>query len=83
MTTPLWTFTELAEATGGTGFFCRSSAEIPESIHKAIELISSHYCVTLAVPDRANKNVQIQLEASGNRNLSYRTRFTLRAQKGR
>jgi hypothetical protein len=67
----------LAEATAGTAVFCRSSAEIGEAVRQVFGLIASHYSVTLAVPARARKSVQVQLQADGS-NLNYRTRFVLK-----
>jgi hypothetical protein len=67
---------QLAETTAGTALFCRSSAEIPDAIQKTLDQISSHYSVTLALPERASRNVQVQIESAG-RAMSYRTRFVL------
>jgi hypothetical protein len=69
---------QIADRTGGASLVCRSSAEIPESIQHIVELISSQYSVTLAVPDRKGTNVQVQLEDGSHRTLSYRTRFSLK-----
>jgi hypothetical protein len=69
---------QLAEITGGTAIFCRSSEEIADAIHRAISLITSYYCVTLALPERAPKAFQVQLDAGRNRTLSYRTRFIVK-----
>jgi hypothetical protein len=69
---------QLAEATGGTGVFCQSSAEIPEAIQRVFALIASHYSVALALPDRAGKTVHVQLEAKDGRALNYRSRFAVK-----
>lgn len=69
---------QIAELTGGASIFCRSSAEIPEAVHRMIGLISSQYSVTLAVPERKFKHVQVQLDAEDKRPLNYRTRFFLK-----
>ena len=69
---------QLAEVTGGSAIFCRSSEEIADAIHRAIGLIVSHYCVTLALPERAPKAFQVQLDAGKNWGLSYRTRFVVK-----
>jgi hypothetical protein len=71
----------LAEITGGAAEFCRSVVEIPNAIQKSFELIASHYSVSLEVPDRSLKSVEIQLglaDGRGGRSLNYRTRFALR-----
>ncbi|MFB3827233.1 MAG: hypothetical protein ACE15B_10710 [Bryobacteraceae bacterium] len=72
---------ELAAVTGGSAQFCRSDAEIPEAVRKAFETIGSYYSVTLALPERAGADVQVQLEAEGGRNLTYRTRFVLKEKR--
>lgn len=73
---------QLAETTAGTSIFCRSNAEIPEAIKKTIETISSHYSVTLELPNSSSKSFEVQLALtgaeSGDRSLSYRTRFVAR-----
>jgi len=71
----------LAEITGGGAEFCRSVVEIPTAIQKSIELITSHYSVSLEVPQRSLKNVEIQLGLAGGegeRSLSYRTQFAFK-----
>jgi hypothetical protein len=71
----------LSEITGGAAEFCRSVVEIPTAIQKSFELIASHYSVSLEVPDRSLKSVEIQLglaDGRGGRSLNYRTRFALR-----
>jgi len=73
----------LAEVTGGSAVFCRSIAEIPDSIGKTLATIDAHYSVSLEAPERAGKSVEVQLELakSGNgngRNLTYRTRFVFK-----
>lgn len=70
---------QIADLTGGASTICRSSAEIPEAVQRMFGLISSQYSVTLAVPERKFKNVQVQLEAEDQRPLNYRTRFFLKA----
>ena len=69
---------QLAEVTGGSAIFCRSSEEIADAIHRAIGLITSYYSVTLALPERPPRALQVQLDAGKNWNLSYRTRFVLK-----
>jgi hypothetical protein len=69
---------QLAEVTGGSAIFCRSSEEIADAIHRAVATITASYSVTLALPERPLKNVQVQLDAGGNWTLGYRARFVLK-----
>ncbi|HYM09958.1 MAG TPA: hypothetical protein VEU62_04465 [Bryobacterales bacterium] len=69
---------QLAEVTGGSSSFCQSTAEIPAAIQRIFALILSQYSVTLALPERAGKSVQVELQAGDNRPLNYRTRFVLK-----
>jgi hypothetical protein len=65
----------LASATGGTSIFCRSQAEIPEAIARALDRISSHYSIQVALPEDAPEALDISLESPG-RSLDYRGRFS-------
>ncbi len=65
---------QLAATTGGSSVFCRSRAEVSESIAATLAKVASHYSVVLRVPDRPAKVLQVQLE-NGGRTLSYRARF--------
>lgn len=67
---------QLATTTGGTSIFCRSRAEIPAAIQRALQTIASHHSVGVELPDRPPKILQVQLESTG-RSLSYRPRFLL------
>jgi hypothetical protein len=69
---------QLAEVTGGSAIFCRSSEEIADAIHRAVATITASYSVTLALPERPLKNVQVQLDAGANWTLGYRARFVLK-----
>jgi hypothetical protein len=70
---------QLAETTGGEAFFTRSTTEIPEAIHKSLDVVASHYSLTLALPERVPARLQIKLTlADGGRPLSYRSRIVLR-----
>jgi hypothetical protein len=71
---------ELAQTAGGSAQFCRSDGEIPEAVRKTFETIASYYSVTLALPERAGGDVQVQLETEAG-NLTYRTRFLLKEKK--
>ena len=69
---------QLAEVTGGSAIFCRSSEEIADAIHRSLATITASYSVTLALPERPLKNVQVQLDAGENWTLGYRARFVLK-----
>jgi len=69
---------QLAEVTGGSAVFCRSSEEIADAIHRAVTLIASSYSVAVALPERPPKIVQVQLDAGGRCSLTYRTRFVMK-----
>ena len=66
---------QLAEVTGGSAVFCRSSEEIADAVGRMLGLITSSYSVAVAVPDHLPWSFQVQLEASGKGALTYRTRF--------
>jgi hypothetical protein len=67
----------LAVATGGSAVFCRSSAEIPPAVSKTLEQLRTFYSVTVQVPDKARRNLEVKLDGGG-ATLNYRGRFTLR-----
>jgi len=69
---------QLAEVTGGSAIFCRSSEEIADAIHRAVTSIASSYSVSVALPERLPKIVQVQLDAGGKCSLTYRTRFVMK-----
>ncbi len=69
---------QLAEVTGGSAIFCRSSEEIADAIHRAVTLIGSSYSVAVALPERLSKIVQVQLDAGAKCSLTYRTRFVIK-----
>jgi hypothetical protein len=69
---------QLAETTGGAAFFSRSTTEIPEAIRKSLEVVTSHYSLTLALPERVPARLQIKLTMpDSDSSLSYRTRIVL------
>jgi len=73
--------TQLAETTAGASLFCHSNAEVADAIHKALEAIVSHYSLTLALPPRAPKSVQVRITADGmdgSKVVAHRTRVVLR-----
>lgn len=73
----------LADTTAGSAIFCRSSSEVAGAIARSFDLITSHYSLTLAVPEKLRRSVQVQLTAAGPEGglhgLNYRTRMLLRA----
>jgi hypothetical protein len=68
---------QLATSTGGAASFCRSSADIPSAIAGTVSQIVAQYRVDVQLPPKAPKSVNVSL-SSGDRALTYRTRFTLR-----
>lgn len=68
---------QIATATGGTATFCRSVAEIPGAIERAIASIQSLYQAIVQLPAKRPKAVTLVVEAGG-RAISYRARFLLR-----
>ena len=69
---------QLAEVTGGSAIFCRSSEEIADAIHRAVALIASSYSVTVALPEHLPKSLLVQLDASDRCSLTYRTHFVVK-----
>lgn len=69
---------QLADVTGGAAIFCRSSEEISDAVHHALELMASYYSVTVALPDRVPKSFELKLEAGSQWSLTYRTRFVVK-----
>ena len=66
----------LAGSSGGMSVFCRSNTEIAEAIQKVVGAIVSHYTVTIELPNKPARSLQIQMESP--ERLTYRTRFTLK-----
>jgi hypothetical protein len=69
---------QLAEVTGGSAIFCRSSEEIADAIHRALGLIASSYTVAVALPELRSGSFDLRLDAGDKYNLTYRTRFALK-----
>ena len=69
---------QLAEVTGGTAIFCRSSEEIGDAIERALGLITSSYSVAVALPDLRSKSFELRLDAGDKYNLTYRTRYVVK-----
>lgn len=68
---------QIAESVSGTAIFCRSRAEIPVAIEKALATISTEYSLLLSVPEPKSNSLQIQVTA-GDTPLVYRTRLELK-----
>jgi hypothetical protein len=68
---------QMAFATGGTAAFARSQAEVPLLISRMIESVQAQYSVLVRLPPKASSIVNLNLR-SGDRPLSYRSRFVLR-----
>jgi len=69
---------QLAEVTGGSAIFCRSSEEIADSIQRVLGLITSSYSVAVALPDLRSKSFEVRLDTAGKYSLTYRQRFTVK-----
>jgi len=69
---------QLADVTGGAAHFCRSDAEIGDTVRRALDSITSYYSVTVALPARPARNFQLQLESGAGKALNYRARFVLK-----
>jgi hypothetical protein len=69
---------QLAEVTGGSATFCRSSEEIAEAIPRVIASVLSSYTVALALPERPPKILQLQLDRAGKESLRYRARLVMK-----
>jgi hypothetical protein len=67
----------LAATTGGSSYFCRSQAEIPDVMGKAFAAIASQYSLTIPLPRRLPKTVDVTLESPG-MSMTWRGRFALR-----
>jgi hypothetical protein len=66
----------LAAATGGSGVFCKSSAEIPEAVAAAFANAASLYELDIQTPEKRSRQVQAQIENQG-RALTYPPRLEL------
>jgi hypothetical protein len=71
---------QLAATTGGGAVFCRSTTEVGPTIAKMLETVRSLHTVTVELPRKTGRSIQVQLEAGG-RPLSYRNRFWLEGRK--
>jgi hypothetical protein len=70
---------ELAVTTAGASAFCRSNAEIGPALNSLFETIRAHYSLSLEVPVRCRRNMEVQVSLpGGDRALSYRTRLSLK-----
>jgi hypothetical protein len=69
---------QVAEVTGGSAIFCRSSEEIADAIQRALNLIASSYSVAVALPDLRSNSFDLKLDAGGKYSLTYRTHYVLK-----
>lgn len=70
---------QLAEATGGSVSFSRSTTEIPEAVRKSFETVRSYYSLTVALPERIRPRLLIHVTVPEDYRLtSYRTHLALR-----
>lgn len=56
---------QMADASGGGAFFCRSIAEIPTSVTAAFDKISSHWAIDIELPPDTPKQFSVALSAGG------------------
>jgi hypothetical protein len=66
----------LATATGGRAVICHSAAEIPDDVAAMFSQISGRWQLTLALPPRARRDIQIRVAADCSKvpvHLSWRT----------
>jgi hypothetical protein len=68
---------EIANATGGSAIFCRSTAEIPQAIANTLATIAGQYHVTIQFPANSAKMVNVTLTSSV-APLSYRTLYVVK-----
>jgi hypothetical protein len=68
---------DLATVTGGAAIFCRSSAEIPQSIARMLADIASQYQVTVQLPAKVPRMLNLTM-SSEERSLLYRSLFVMR-----
>ena len=68
---------EIANATGGSAVFCRSNAEIPQSIANTLAAIAGQYQLTVQLPPNVHKTVSVSLTSSV-APLSHRTLYVLK-----
>ncbi len=66
----------LSATTGGRSYFCRSQAEVAEAMDRAFAAIASQYSLTVALPEKLPKVVDVSVESAG-RSLDWRGRFTI------
>jgi hypothetical protein len=68
---------QLASAAAGEGWFCRTTAEIPEAIGRALSAVDGQYHVWLQVPPKRQKIVDVSLTSEG-RSLKYKGRLAVK-----
>jgi hypothetical protein len=65
----------LAATTGGASYFCRSQAEVADTIGKVFDSIRSHYSLRVPLEPGRRGSMEVLLESPG-RTLSWRKRFS-------
>jgi hypothetical protein len=68
---------QMAEATGGQAFFCRTQTDITDTIAQVFARIRGMWAIDIELPNSTPKNFTVQLSANG-ADLQYRTRFVRR-----
>jgi hypothetical protein len=68
---------QMAEATGGQAFFCRTQTDITDTITQVFSKIRNMWAIDVELPNSTPKNFTVQLSANG-ADLQYRTRFVRR-----
>ena len=68
---------ELARATGGSVWFCRSLSSIPSEIREAVDRATAHWSVRVALPDPQSRQVDVTLASEQGNALDYRSRYLL------
>ncbi len=65
----------LAATTGGASYFCRSQAEVADTIGRVFDAIGSHYSLKAPLPAASSGLLKIGVESPG-RTLRWRTSFS-------
>lgn len=68
---------QIAAATGGLASFCRTPADVPDGVARAVASVQGMYQADVAIPPKAPKSVMLTLDAGG-ASINYRSRYTLR-----
>jgi hypothetical protein len=68
---------QLAVGSGGAGWFCRSPAEITESVVRMIDSAVNQYVAWVQTPPKVSRTVFVELTAP-DQALTYRTRYAVK-----